>query len=80
MADSELFPSPVNISQPFKDQTTPEIRVVARRSSKKPDKSHPFWDPGHVSTSVASRLVDFAFLNDPPTAMVGASAPVGYHL
>ena len=79
-SNSGLFPSSGDINQPFKDQTAPEIHVIASRSSKKPYKSHPFWDPSHVRSSVANRLVDFAFLNNPPTAIVGVSAPVSYHL
>jgi len=79
-SDPELFPSPENIDQPFKDQTAPRICVVAAKSSKKPIKSHPFWDPSHVRILVANHLVDFSFLNDPPMAAVGFSAPIRYHL
>ena len=69
-SDPELFPIPENIGEPFKDQTAPEIRAIAAKSSRKTTKSHPFWDPDHVHTSVTDRLVDFAFLNDPPTSTV----------
>jgi hypothetical protein len=69
-ADAELFPSPENIDGRFKNQTAPEIRVAASKSSKKPTHLHPFHDPDHVRALVTGRLVDFAFLNDPPTATV----------
>jgi len=69
-SDPELFPSPENIEQPFKDQASPEIRVIAAKSSKKRARSHPFYDPEHVRTLVTNRLVDFAFLNNPPTTTV----------
>lgn len=69
-SDPELFLSPENIKQPFKDRVAPEIRVIATRSSKKSARSHPFYDPDHVRTSVIDRLTDYAFLNDPPTTTV----------
>lgn len=78
--DPELFPSPENISQPFKSQTAPEICGTAARLSRKPVKSSPFWDLDHVCTLVADCLAGFAFLNDPPTATVGVFPSVWYHL
>ena len=51
-ADPELLPTPENIGEPFKDQTASKIRGIAAKSSRKTTKSHPFWDPDHVHTSV----------------------------
>jgi len=69
-SDPELFPSPENSEQPFQDKTAPEVRVIAAKLAKQSTQAHPFHDPGHVRTLVATRLVSFAFLNDPPTATV----------
>lgn len=62
-SDSDLFPSPENDKQCFQSKATPEIRVIAARSAKRPTLSHPLYDPDHVQTSVASRLINFSFLN-----------------
>jgi hypothetical protein len=70
-SDPELFPSPENIARPFKDQTAPEIRLTARKLSKKSaHRSHQLYDPNHIRTLVADRLTNFAFLNNPPTTTV----------
>ena len=68
-SDPELFPDS-DINQSFEDQKAPEICAIAAKTSKKPAKSHRFHNPDHVRTLTASRLVDFAFLNNPPTTTV----------
>lgn len=68
-ADPELFPE--SDDQSFEGQTAPEIRSIAAKMSKKHTKSRPLHDPDHVRDSIADRLVDFAYLNHPPTALIG---------
>jgi hypothetical protein len=70
-SDPDLFPSPENIAEPFKNQTAPEIRLTVARSSKKPaHRSHQVHNPDHIRALVADHLADFAFLNNPPTTAV----------
>lgn len=69
-SDPELFPSSEDSEQLVWDKAAPEIRVVAAKSAKRSTQFNLLHDPDHVRTSVATRLTDFAFLNDPPTAAV----------
>jgi len=71
-ADPELFPLSTDqhaLLDP--DLSAVEVRASAIRMEKKQAKSRsepPRHDPAHVRTSVAERLIQFAFLNDPPTS------------
>ena len=50
--------------------------MAAGRIEKKQAKSRskqPHHDPAHIHTSIAERLTQFTFLNDPPMSSVGAS-------
>jgi len=67
--DPDLFPSPKNINESFKEQTAPEIRTIAAKSLGSA-RSNPLHDPDHIRASVADRLTEFTFLNNPPTATV----------
>ena len=71
-SDPDLFPSPENLKQPFKDLAAPNIRATNPPKKPASTQSHPLWDPDNVCTAVRDRLKDFSFLNDPPTATVGA--------
>jgi hypothetical protein len=70
-SDPEIFPSNENKHQ-FQDQTVPEIRAAAARLEKKSGRGQktPIYDPAHVSTMVTNRLINFAYLNNPPTVVV----------
>ena len=80
-ADPTLFPLSED-HKSFIDRSAPEIRMLAARMEKKKKKvaagSQPLYDSNHVCASVASRLVKFTYLNDPPTADVSVGR-VSYH-
>ena len=71
--DPSLFPLSED-HKSFLDRSAPEVRTIAARMEKKKKKakavSQPLHDSNHVRTSVASRLAQFAFMNNPPTANV----------
>ena len=72
--DLGLFPLLTEDHKAFADRSAPEIRTIAARMEKKKKKapagSQPLHDSSHVRASVTSRLAQFAYLNDPPTATV----------
>ena len=72
----ELFPSPENSGQPYLDKTAPEIRLTGAKLLRKSARSNEFYNPDHVRTSVTDSLIDFAFLNNPPTVTASTYALV----
>lgn len=74
--DLGLFPLLTEDHKAFADRSAPEIRTIAARMEKKKKKkkapagSQPLHNSSHVRASVTSRLAQFAYLNDPPTATV----------
>jgi hypothetical protein len=75
-ADPEIFP-PREGQEPLEllDEPIADIRTITSRKERRKSKSkpeQPLHDPEHVRDAVTCRLVQFAYLNDPPTVDVSA--------